>query len=55
MLLSGRSSGEVRKLVALPARLGGLGIRDCAMESSREYECSVLLCSPIMDELVMKI
>lgn len=40
--------------MSLPARLGGLSIRDCVADASREYECSVLLCSPIIDELVLK-
>lgn len=54
VLFGGRHGPKIRRVVSLPARLGGLGIRDCGLSAQREYENSVNLCSPIIEQVLSR-
>ena len=41
-----------RDLLALPARLGGLGIRDPSVQAASEYDASMKVCQPIVSRIV---
>ena len=44
---------DERDLFALPARLGGLGIRNSVLQAPSEFSASVCICSPIVSKLVV--
>ena len=45
-------SAVERDLLALPARLGGLGIRDPSVQAASEYDASMKVCQPIVSRIV---
>ena len=46
-------NNDERKLFALPARLGGMGIRNSVLQAPSEFSASVCICSPIVSKLVV--
>ena len=54
VLLGGRCGTKVRRMVSLPARLGGIGIRNCVLAAPMDYEESVMLCTLIIEQLVSR-
>ena len=41
-----------RNILALPVRLGGLGLRNASLEARREYASSVKVTKPLVEQIV---
>ena len=52
--ITGRSppNDEIRHILALPARCGGLGLRIPELDAESDYESAVKICQPLSDQIV---